>query len=212
MNIKQATTDAYDKIATEYSESHFHHFWIDEFDFYKSIIDGKRVVDIGCGAGRDAIVFVENGFDYTGIDASKGMLGVAKKLVPKGKFKQADFCKTDFPNGAFDGFWAAGSFLHIPKKDVSTALLEAKRITKNGGCGFVAVREKTGSEEGMIYQEKHGGINRYFAFYTQEEFKTLLEKHGFSIIKMGTHMENDERKTNWLYYFARTGSHNNILP
>lgn len=203
MDIKKITTETYDKIASGYSTGHFTHFWIEEFDFYKSIIDGKKVIDLGCGAGRDAAVFVENDFDYTRIDVSDGMLKVAKERVPKGKFQRMDFSKTTFLNGEFDGFWAAASFLHIPKKMLSGVLQEAKRITKNGGVGFVSVKEKTGMDEGMIDENKYGGISRYFSFYTQDEFKNLLEQNGFSVIKVSTHTENDERKTNWLCYFVK---------
>ena len=96
MDIKQKTVETYDKIASGYSADHFTHFWIEEFDFYKSIINGKKIIDLGCGAGRDAAVFVENGFDYTGVDASEGMLKVASERVPKGKFQKMDFSKTIF--------------------------------------------------------------------------------------------------------------------
>ena len=203
MDIKQKTAETYDKIASGYSAGHFVHFWIEEFDFYKSIMDGKKVIDLGCGAGRDAAVFVENGFDYTGINASEGMLKVASERVPKGNFQKMDFGKTIFQDGEFDGFWAAGSFLHIPKKDVVGVFQEAKRIIKNGGVGFISVKEKNGMDEGMIDENKYGGISRYFSFYTQDEFKNLLEQNGFSVVKMSTHTENDERKTNWLCYFVK---------
>jgi ubiquinone/menaquinone biosynthesis C-methylase UbiE len=203
MDLKKTTIETYDKIASGYSMGHFAHFWIEELDFYKSIISGKKVIDLGCGAGRDAAIFVENGFDYTGIDASEGMLKVARERVSKGKFQQMDFDKTTFRDGEFDGFWAAASFLHIPKKDVIGVLQEAKRITKNGGVGFISIREKNGIDEGMIDENKHGGISRYFSFYTQDEFKNLIEKNGFSVIKMSTHTEDDERKTNWLCYFVK---------
>jgi len=202
MDIKEKTAKTYDKIASGYSAKHFAHFWIKEFDFFKDIINGKKIVDLGCGAGRDAAVFVENGFDYTGIDTSEGMLKVAGERVPRGKFRQMDFSKTDFPNDAFDGFWAAASFLHIPKKDISVPLQEAKRIIKNGGVGFISVKEKNGMDEGMIHEDKYGGISRYFSFYTQDEFKKSLKQSGLSVIKITTHIENDERKTNWFCYFV----------
>lgn len=204
LDTHQKTIQTYNKIASGYSATHFKHFWVQEFNFYKSIIGSKKVIDLGCGAGRDASVFVENGFDYTGIDASEGMLKVAKKRVPKGKFLQMDFKKTTFKNGEFDGFWASASFLHIPKKDVFEVLQEAKRITKNGGIGFISIKEKTGVDEGLIEENKYGGISRYFAFYSQDEFKNLLEQNGFSIIKTSVHTEEDEQKTNWLCYFVRT--------
>lgn len=202
MDMKQKTAETYDKIASGYSVGHFDHFWIEEFDFYKSIIDGKKVIDLGCGAGRDGVVFVENGFDYVGIDASDGMLKVASGRVPKGKFEQMDFSKTNFFDNTFDGFWAAASFLHIPKKDVGEVLQEAKRITKNGGVGFISVKEKAKMDEGMINEVKYGGLGRYFSFYMQDEFKNLLEQNGFSLIRMTAHTEDDEWKTNWLCYFV----------
>lgn len=59
MDIKQKIKETYDKIASDYSAGHFAHFWIEEFDFYKSIINGKKVIDLGCGAGRDAAVFAK---------------------------------------------------------------------------------------------------------------------------------------------------------
>lgn len=203
MDIKQLTIETYDKIAPGYGTSHFAHFWIEEFDSYKTIIKGKKVIDLGCGAGRDAAVFVENGFDYTGIDASEGMLKVASKRVPKGKFQKMDFSRTSFQDGEFDGFWAAASFLHISKKDIAEVLKEAKRITKNDGAGFISIKEKTGMDEGMINENKYGGISRYFAFYIRDEFKNMLEQNGLSVTKMTTHTENDERKTNWLCYFVK---------
>jgi ubiquinone/menaquinone biosynthesis C-methylase UbiE len=203
MDIRQKTKETYNKIALNYSKSHFTHFWIKEFDFYKSIIRGKKVIDLGCGAGRDAAVFVENGFDYTGIDVSKGMLKVASERVPKGKFEQMDFSKTNFPDNTFDGFWAAASFLHVPKKDVNTVLQEVKRITKDSGVGFISVKEKTGISEGLVNEEKYEGISRYFSFYTQDEFKGLLEQNGFIVIKTTLHTESDKQKTNWLCYFVR---------
>jgi len=203
MKIKEKTIRTYNKIASDYNARNLDHFWVNEFNFFKSIVDGKKIIDLGCGAGRDGIVFTENGFNYTGIDASLGMLKIARKRVPKGKFQQMDFSKTNFPNRTFDSFWASASFLHIPKKDISRVLQEAKRITKKGGVGFISVKEKTEMDEGMINEEKYGGLDRYFSFYTQQEFKELLEQNGFSVIKMTTHTEKDKRKTNWLCFFVQ---------
>ncbi|MDD4531237.1 MAG: class I SAM-dependent methyltransferase [Candidatus Pacebacteria bacterium] len=203
MDIKEKNIEAYGKIASDYSQRNFDHFWIDEFDFYKRSINGKKVIDLGCGAGRDASVFVENGFDYLGIDASEEMLKVAKGRVPKGKFQQIDFGKTVFPDSSFDGFWAAASFLHVPKKDIDNILQEANRITKDGGIGFISVKEKTEMDEGEIKEDKFGGISRYFSFYTENEFKDLLERNGFSIVNISNRTENDERKTKWLCYFVK---------
>ncbi len=204
MDNYRKTIEAYDRIAPEYSRKHFTHFRIDEFAFYKETINGSAVIDLGCGAGRDAAVFIDNGFDYTGIDASKGMIEQARKRVPNGKFEQKDFADTGFADNTFDGFWAEASFLHVPKQHLPGVLQEARRITKEGGIGFISIKEKTDMDEGIVEEQKYGGISRYFAFYTQEEFKKLLEDSGFTIIK--TVQRKKEDGSMWLCYFATSSN------
>ncbi|MFH1704711.1 MAG: class I SAM-dependent methyltransferase [Patescibacteria group bacterium] len=205
MNHKTKTIDTYDKIAPGFNKAHFNHFWIEEFEEYKKLIDGNKVVDIGCGAGRDASIFIGDGFDYTGIDASEGMLKVARGRVPDGTFLLMDFYHLDFAPETFDGFWAAASLLHVPKKEVGEVLTEIKKITKQNGAGFISIKEKTDKNEVIIQENKYGvEIARYFAFYEQDEFKGILERNGFKVIKMSKKQENDERKTVWLCYFVRT--------
>ena len=46
-----------------------------DFDIWK----GKRVLEIGCGIGTDAIEFARAGADYTGIDISTASLAIAKE-------------------------------------------------------------------------------------------------------------------------------------
>lgn len=200
---KQKTLDTYNKIAPKYSSGHYAHFWTDEFEIYKGLIDGKRVIDIGCGAGRDADEFVKNGFDYMGVDGSEGMLEVARARVPDGTFKKMDFYSLDFPENTFDGFWAAASFLHVPKEDVSKVIGEARKVIKPEGVGFISIKEKTNKDEGLIEENKYGGIARYFAFYLRDEFKKLLEDNGLKVIKMTVRVEDDEIKTKWLCFFVK---------
>ena len=49
----------------------------------------RQVVDLGCGAGRDFPAFEERNIDYLGVDASEGMLTVARERFPGGKFRGA---------------------------------------------------------------------------------------------------------------------------
>ena len=198
---KEQTINTYNKIAPKFSESHYIHFWVEEFKKYKDLIKGKKVLDIGCGAGRDAVVFVENGFNYTGIDASERMLKVAQERVPQGTFKVMDFYHLEFPDNTFDGFWAAASFLHVPKSDVSTLIQEARRVIKQNGVGFISIKKKTIKEEGLIEENKYGGIARYFSFYDKEEFKKILVDCKFNVLEVTEHLEDDG--TEWLCYFVK---------
>lgn len=202
MNHKEKTKNTYNKIAEEFNQRNAELFWVDQIKTFKNLVPHGKIIDIGCGTGRDGEEFVER-YEYVGVDASEGMLTIAQKRVPKGTFKQMDFYTLEFPDNTFDGFWAAASLLHVPKKEINIVLQEIYRITKEKGVGFISIKEKTILEEGIIKEEKMGGIERYFSFYTQEEFKKILEVNNFTILEQGTHVENDERKTHWLYFFVQ---------
>ena len=205
MNEKLTTIQAYDKTASIYNKTHFEPFWVKEFELYKKLVPGKKVLDIGCGAGRDAVVFVKNKFDYLGIDASERMLKVAKERVKKGKFRKMDFYKLKFPANSFDGTWAAASLLHIPKNRIRDVLKQIKRILKSGGISLISLKEKRDFEEGFVPYERNPGTFRYWSYYTQKEFEGILKSVGFKIIKFMKHKEKekDGSTTIWLCFFAR---------
>lgn len=202
--ISDKTIKTYDKISGHYSDTHYETtFWEKEFKIFQTLIKGKKIIDIGCGAGRDAEFFTTHGFNYTGIDASKGLLAEAKKRLPHAKFILMDFYKLNFPPGSFDGFWASASLLHVPKRRLAAVLNQIRHIIKPQAIGFISVKEKMDMDEGIIRESKYGGIERYFAFYDPPEFEKILENTGFTVIKHHTLIENDIRKTKWLCYFVK---------
>jgi ubiquinone/menaquinone biosynthesis C-methylase UbiE len=203
-DFKNKTLKTYQTIAADYSRANFKPFWVNEFETYKKLLTGKKIIDIGCGAGRDAVVFTHAGYEYTGIDASPAMLSIAKERAPKGIYRAMDFSRLDFPDSTFDGFWAAASFLHVPKEDVTQLLVEAKRITKPGGVGFISLKQKERMDEGMIEQQRFGGtISRYFSFYEKDEFKKYIADAGLRLLDDSTYIEDDERHTVWLGFFVK---------
>ncbi|HCC42583.1 TPA: hypothetical protein DEP93_03875 [candidate division WWE3 bacterium] len=202
-DYKKLTIEAYDRMAQNFSDTHFDSMYTSEFKKFTSLLKGNKVLEIGCGAGRDGELFIKNGYDYIGTDASSEMLKIAQKRTPSGVFKQMDYYNLDFPANTFDGFWASASFLHVPKKDVSKLITEAKRILKSGGVGFISVKERTGVDEGLIGQPIFGNIARYFSFYSRGEFKDKLKEAGLEVVKITKIVENDERKTLWFCYIVR---------
>lgn len=102
-------------------------------------LKGKKVLDAGCGTGRNISLFLNLGaeevhaFDYT-----SSMLDVAKRLFdnnPKVKLSVDDVQNIDYPNGFFD---VSGSFkvlAHV--QNVQGAVNELARVTKKGGLLFL---------------------------------------------------------------------------
>src|SRR5688500_13730410 len=69
-----------------------------------------RVLDVGCGPGRDVQAFRELGFDAMGIDGSQGMVELARTITPGARFEHIAFHEIAFDN-EFDGIWACASLL-----------------------------------------------------------------------------------------------------
>jgi ubiquinone/menaquinone biosynthesis C-methylase UbiE len=197
------TTEAYNKIAQEYSSRNHRHFWKNEYDYFKTILAGNKVVDLGCGAGRDAEQFVNDSFDYLGIDASEEMLKIASQRVAEGQFRLMDLRDIDLPLESFDGFWASASLLHFSKQEVPDLLKSFYNLLKDNGVGFISVKEKRVMDEGYIKEDKGGGIERYFSFFHNNEMIKFLEKANFTVIKSGQCFENDKDETEWLYFFVK---------
>ena len=198
------TIQTYDRIAKDFARLHKDTKWQEEFNYFSKLVIGKKVIDIGCGHGQEALLFLKAGFDYTGIDASRNMLREAKKIVSKGKFVLMDFYNLKFPKESFDGFWAASSLLHVPKVRVSEVLGQIRRILKKNGIGFISLKERKNLDEGMIKDNQYGGSERFFAFYGLGEFERILLENGFEIIKKYRLKREDNGKIkDLLCYFVR---------
>lgn len=131
-----------------------------------------RIIDLGCGDGRDTAYFNEKGYDVTGIDLSKEMISIARKKNPDCAFLQMDMRDTVFPDNTFNCAWASASIIHIPKKELSHVEKEVYRILEPGS--IFAFNFKIGEGEGYERTETMEDRKRYFAYYTLEEMKNSL--------------------------------------
>src|SRR3989338_3343675 len=158
--LKQAIS-TYNKIAgiySKYSSEKLLQFQLNEF---LSLLKGKKILDAGCGGGRDVDYFTEEGYDAIGIDLSEGLIKEAKKK--KGKFMVMDFIKLSFENETFDGIWSMAGFIHNSREDVAKSLKEFFRVLKKDGILYIAVREGEGEEE--VRKEKYNGEPRIYIYF-----------------------------------------------
>jgi ubiquinone/menaquinone biosynthesis C-methylase UbiE len=94
-----------------------------------AVADGTRLLDIACGSGFAAHLAAERGAAVSGIDASEGLVTIARARTPEGDFSVGDMFALPFPSASFD---AATSFNGI-WKGCEAALLEARRVLVPGG-------------------------------------------------------------------------------
>jgi SAM-dependent methyltransferase len=93
-----------------------------------------RILEVGVGTGRVALPLEERGFEVTGLDASRGMMSVARAKGVR-RLVRGNAYHLPFSDGAFD----ATLFVHVLHvlDDPPSALHEADRVARTGAYGLV---------------------------------------------------------------------------
>ena len=155
-----------------------------------------RILDVGCGAGRDAAWLERRGARVTGIDLSQGMLAEARARV-RGDLARMDMRRLAFPDRCFDAAWCMASLLHLPKADAPEALSEVRRVLRPGGVLALGLQE--GAGEGWEPVPYRPDVERFFARYGAAEAGAALVRSGFAVLDRGREEGGSRR---WLRFLA----------
>jgi SAM-dependent methyltransferase len=134
-----ATTAYYDANAAEFCENTAA---VDMSELYapflQEITAGGRILDAGCGSGRDSLAFLKKGYQVVSIDGSAEMVSATTKLIGQSavlmRFDALDFV------GEFDGIWACASLLHIASQDLNSVLARLTKALKPGGVLYLSFK------------------------------------------------------------------------
>ncbi len=134
--------------------------------------EGKnRILDIGCGTGRDGQWFAENDFTVTCIDLSPKMVQAARL---KGlDARVMDFLQTDFPPESFDGLFALNALVHVRGEELPGVLETLKTLLIPGGLCFFG--QYGGSDFEGVLEKDNYRPKRFFSFPSKETLKPILE-------------------------------------
>lgn len=132
--------------------------------FLKYVKPGGRILDLGCGSGRDSRAFLERGYEVVAVDGSRELAKIAGAYIGQ-EVIVADFREFE-PEGTFDGIWACASLLHLPKGEIVAVMRRMAAHLAEGGCFYASFKY------GEFQGERNG---RYFTDMTEESFRELLE-------------------------------------
>ena len=132
-------------------------------DKFLQLLTGKKVLDFGCGSGRDTKYFLESGFDVTATDGSEELCKSASAYTGI-QVKHMLFQDLDEAD-CYDGIWACSSILHLSKDEIRIVINKMSRALKLNGIIYTSF--KYGNFEG----ERNG---RFFTDFTLELFKDFI--------------------------------------
>ena len=135
--------------------------------FLSYIKPGARVLDFGCGSGRDTKYFLNKGYQVDAIDGSSELVKMASEYAQI-EVKQMLFQELQAV-GVYDGIWACSSILHLTGDELADVMerMEKALVSK----GIIYMSFKYGTEE----NERKG---RHFTDMTEDKMKGLLDKVG----------------------------------
>ncbi len=116
---------------------------------------GTRVLDAGCGAGRNLVYFLRSGYDVHGLDASfeavEAVRVLAARLAPRlseDNFRVGDVARLPYEGSAFDAV-LANAVLHFADSEEHFHRMvdELWRVLRPGGLFFARLAATVGHEE-----------------------------------------------------------------
>lgn len=133
-------------------------------DRFLEALLGKRILDFGCGSGRDTKYFIEAGFEVVATDGSEELCksaseytGITVKQMLFGELEDID---------RYAGIWACSSILHLSKRELIDVFERMTRALCQNGIIYTSF--KYGTFEG----ERNG---RFFTDFTIENFKNFIK-------------------------------------
>jgi ubiquinone/menaquinone biosynthesis C-methylase UbiE len=144
-------------------------------------VDGKHVLDLGCGTGSLALRLWERGARVTGIDASEGMLEIAEERA-RGReglvFLRASLPELPLSDETFDIVVSSIAFHHFPS--APETLSRIHRVLKPGGRLLICdlCHERFADRLFLIYGRAVGHDTFY---WSRESLSRLLTEAGFSV-------------------------------
>jgi SAM-dependent methyltransferase len=134
-----------------------------------------RILDFGCGPGRDIVAFQAEGHEAIGLDATPAFVEMAKQ-AGNGEVWQQNFLNLDLPDQFFDGIFANASLIHVPQAEMLRVLKDLYRSLVPQGAIVMSLAR--GAGEG--YADRLTG-QRYTSFWEYDTMAPIVEQAGFTI-------------------------------
>ncbi len=145
--------------------------------FAAGLIEGSRVLELGCGAGVPSTRWLAGRFEVVGIDISGRQIDLARGNVPEAAFIHGDFTAHGFADGSFDGVVALYAISHAPRDAHARLFADIHRWLTPGGR-FLAT---LGATDAPDWTGEWLGDPMFFSSHDAEKNRRLLRAAGFEL-------------------------------
>ncbi len=166
---------------------------------------GARILELGCGGGRDAEAMIAAGFE---VDATDGTPEIARKAEERlGRpVRVLRFDEID-ASERYDAVWASASLLHVPRDVLPQVLGSVFDALKPGGLHFASY--KGGGTEG---RDRFG---RYFNYLSRQQVEDAYGRSAsWEVISVTEYRGGgyDGRQGPWTAITVRRSGRKNEAP
>jgi len=199
MNLKTIEVDKEeDYYQRHFLEYHTQTFNVDPASFLepltKYLQPGDRILDVGCGSGRDLLWFKNRGFVATGFERSAGLARLARQNTGC-EVVEGDFESFDFSSFQVDTVTLIGALVHVPHEKMVEILASIAHSLREDG--YILITLKAGN-----------GINtlpdgRIFYLWNKSLLANLFDKLGLTLIDFSRQVSKIRPDDVWLGYVLK---------
>ena len=192
------TIDYYNLYADEFTQATLH---VDMETLYQPFLaelpEFARILDLGCGSGRDTLAFKNKGYQVDAIDYSEELVKKATKFTGIQVKHQSFYNLSEV--AVYDGIWACASLLHCERHRLTEVLEKMLRALKSEGVIYMSF--KYGDSD----REKDG---REFTDLNEQQAQELLAQfEQVNLVQQWITVDNlPDRQEEWLNIIVQKNS------
>ena len=174
--ISASTIGQYRAMAAPYRDGTWYHDVSQNIQALLAAIAGAppyRILDLGCGPGRDLVTFRDLGHVVVGLDGCPEFVDMAR-VVSGCEVWQQDLLSMTLPPTSFDGVFANAVLFHVPSRALPSVFDRLHAALRPGGV-LLASNPRGQDEEGFV-------DGRYACFYSFKTWRRLVSSSGFALV------------------------------
>ncbi len=159
---------------------------------------GSRILDVGCGSGRDLKWFLERGHRPMGIERSEGLARLARTHSGCPVI-QGDFNNFDFSRVKAHGLLLVGALVHLECETLPHILARIFTSLVPGGYGLVTLKQGEGT--------RTHADGRTFVLWQDDDLRKIFHDLGLTVVDARIQASRLRPADIWLGYVLQKDRH-----